>query len=93
MAEAYGFDAIASGINLEEAGAYPDNEMEFVRMFSRLVPYAVGPNKKVEVLMPVGNLVKHEIVKLGVQIDAPLHLTWSCYEEVISTVANAVHAI
>ncbi|AHC50782.1 7-cyano-7-deazaguanine synthase [Sulfolobus acidocaldarius SUSAZ] len=80
IAEAYGFDAIASGINLEEAGAYPDNEMEFVRMFSRLVPYAVGPNKKVEVLMPVGNLVKHEIVKLGVQIDAPLHLTWSCYE-------------
>nr|MCG2909665.1 7-cyano-7-deazaguanine synthase [Stygiolobus sp.] len=33
-----------------------------------------------EVLMPVGNLVKHEIVKLGVEIGAPLHLTWSCYE-------------
>ena len=80
LAEAYGYDAIASGINLEEAGAYPDNEMEFVRMFSKLAPYATGPNKKIEVLMPVGNLVKHEIVKLGVEIGAPLHLTWSCYE-------------
>lgn len=30
--------------------------------------------------MPVGNLVKHEIVKMGLQIGAPLHLTWSCYE-------------
>ncbi|BFI76152.1 7-cyano-7-deazaguanine synthase QueC [Sulfurisphaera ohwakuensis] len=80
LAEAYGYDAIASGINLEEAGAYPDNEMEFVRLFARLSPYATGPNKKVEVLMPVGNLVKHEIVKLGVEIGAPLHLTWSCYE-------------
>jgi 7-cyano-7-deazaguanine synthase len=80
IAEAYGFDAIASGINLEEAGAYPDNEMEFVRLFSKLSPYATGPNKKIEVMMPVGNLVKHEIVKLGVEIGAPLHLTWSCYE-------------
>jgi len=80
VAEAYGFDAIASGINLEEAGAYPDNEMEFIRMLQKLSPYATGPNKKIDVLMPVGNLVKHEIVKLGYQIGAPLHLTWSCYE-------------
>ena len=80
IAEAYGYEAIASGINLEEAGAYPDNEMEFVRLFQKLSPYATGPNKKVDVLMPVGNLVKHEIVKLGVEIGAPLHLTWSCYE-------------
>ncbi|AWR96438.1 7-cyano-7-deazaguanine synthase QueC [Acidianus sulfidivorans JP7] len=80
IAESKGFDAIASGINLEESGAYPDNEMEFVRMFKQLSPYATGPNKVVDILMPVGNLVKHEIVKLGIEVGAPLHLTWSCYE-------------
>ncbi|TRM80992.1 7-cyano-7-deazaguanine synthase QueC [Sulfolobus sp. D5] len=80
IAEAYNYDAIASGINLEEAGAYPDNEMEFIRMLQKLSPYATGPNKKIDVLMPVGNLVKHEIVKLGLKMGAPLHLTWSCYE-------------
>ena len=80
IAEAYDFDAVVSGVNLEESGAYPDNEMEFVRMLSKVAPYAVRPNKKVELLMPVGNLVKHEIVRLGVEIGAPLHLTWSCYE-------------
>lgn len=80
IAESKGFDAIASGINLEEAGAYPDNEMEFVRKFQQLSPYATAPNKVVKILMPVGNLVKHEIVKLGIEIGAPLHLTWSCYE-------------
>lgn len=80
IAESNGFDAVASGINLEESGAYPDNEMEFIRLLNKLSPYATGPNKKVEVLMPVGNLVKHEIVKLGYEIGAPLHLTWSCYE-------------
>jgi 7-cyano-7-deazaguanine synthase len=80
IAEAEGYDAVATGINLEESGAYPDNEMEFIRLFDKLSPYVTGPNKIVNILMPVGNLVKHEIVRLGVEIGAPLHLTWSCYE-------------
>lgn len=82
IAEAYGYDYIATGINLEEAGAYPDNEMEFIRLLNKVMPYAVGPpNKHVELLMPVGgHLVKHEIVKLGLEVGAPLHLTWSCYD-------------
>ncbi|BDR93237.1 7-cyano-7-deazaguanine synthase QueC [Vulcanisaeta souniana] len=80
IAEAYGFDYIATGINLEEAGAYPDNEMEFIRLLNKVMPYAVGPNKHVELIMPVGHLVKHEIVRLGLETGAPLHLTWSCYD-------------
>ncbi|WP_069807410.1 7-cyano-7-deazaguanine synthase QueC [Vulcanisaeta thermophila] len=80
LAEAYGYDYVATGINLEEAGAYPDNEMEFIRLLNQVMPYAVGPNKHVRLLMPVGHLVKHEIVKLGLEVGAPLHLTWSCYD-------------
>lgn len=79
-AEAKGFDYIVLGNNLEEAGAYPDNEPEFIRRFNALLPFAVGANKRVEVLMPVGDLMKHEIVALGNAVNAPLHLTWSCYK-------------
>lgn len=78
-AEAKGFDSIILGNNLEEAGAYPDNEPEFIRRFNEMLPFAVGDGKQVRVLMPVGNLMKHEIVALGHQLGAPLHLTWSCY--------------
>lgn len=78
-AEAKGFDSIILGNNLEEAGAYPDNEPEFIRRFNEMLPFAVGDGKQVRVLMPVGNLMKHEIVALGKQLGAPLHLTWSCY--------------
>ena len=78
-AEANGFDHIVLGNNLEEAGAYPDNEPEFIHRFNDLLPFAVGDGKQVKVIMPVGNLMKHEIVKLGLDIGAPLHLTWSCY--------------
>lgn len=79
FAEARGIDTIVLGNNLEEAGAYPDNEPEFIARFNDLLPFAVGDGKRMKVLMPVGNYMKHEIVALGVQLGAPLHLTWSCY--------------
>lgn len=79
-AEAKGFDYIVLGNNLEEAGAYPDNEPEFINRFNALLPFAVGDGKRVRVLMPVGNLMKHEIVALGLEQGAPLAHTWSCYK-------------
>ena len=78
-AEAHGFTHLILGNNLEEAGAYPDNEPEFIDKFNDLLPFAVGDGKSMEVDMPVGNMMKHEIVALGKSIDAPLDLTWSCY--------------
>jgi len=80
IAEAQGFDTIVLGNNLEESGAYPDNEMEFIRKLNEVMPYATAANKHVTISMPVGNLMKHEIVKMGLEIGAPLDLTWSCYE-------------
>jgi 7-cyano-7-deazaguanine synthase len=79
FAEARGIDTIVLGNNLEEAGAYPDNEPEFIARFNDLLPFAVGDGKRMRVIMPVGNLMKHEIVELGNRIGAPMHLTWSCY--------------
>lgn len=79
FAEARGIDTIVLGNNLEEAGAYPDNEPEFIARFNDMLPFAVGDGKRMQVIMPVGNLMKHEIVALGKQVGAPMHLTWSCY--------------
>lgn len=79
FAEARGFGTIVLGNNLEEAGAYPDNEPEFINRFNEVLPFAVGDGKKVRVIMPVGNLMKHEIVALGHKLGAPLQFTWSCY--------------
>lgn len=78
-AEANGFETLVLGNNLEEAGAYPDNEPEFIDRFNDLLPFAVGDGKKLKVIMPVGNMMKHEIVQLGLEVKAPMHLTWSCY--------------
>lgn len=79
FAEARGIETIVLGNNLEEAGAYPDNEPEFIARFNDMLPFAVGDGKQMRVIMPVGNMMKHEIVALGHKVGAPLHLTWSCY--------------
>ena len=78
-AEAGGFDLIALGNNLEESGAYPDNEQEFIRTLNTVMPNATQEGFRVRFVEPVGNLMKHEIVKLGLEIGAPLNLTYSCY--------------
>jgi 7-cyano-7-deazaguanine synthase len=80
IAESKGFGVLMLGNNLEESGAYPDNEMEFINKLNEVLPFATQVNKTVEIKMPVGNLMKHEIVKMGLAIGAPLDLCWSCYE-------------
>ena len=80
-AEAHDFDYIVLGGNLEESGAYPDNELIFQTKFNDVLPYSVNLNKKVEILTPVANCMKRDIVKMGLELGAPLHLTWSCYED------------
>lgn len=79
FAEANDYHHIALGNNLEEAGAYPDNEEELTTLFGDLLPNAVQNGYGLNVLSPVGNLMKHEIVRVGLEIGAPYHLTWSCY--------------
>lgn len=79
FAEAKGFNLICLGNNLEEAGAYPDNEPEFINKVNALLPNAVGDGVRMQIIQPVGNMMKHEIVRLGHEIKAPMHLTWSCY--------------
>lgn len=69
-----------SNMLTHNSGSYPDNELIFQQKFGQLLPYALNLQHKVEVLTPIANLMKHEIVKLALDIHAPIDLTWSCYE-------------
>lgn len=78
-AEANGFHTIALGNNLEESGAYPDNEEQMTCMMDEVLNYSVQNGYDLRLVSPVGHLMKHEIVRLGVDMGVPYHLTWSCY--------------
>jgi 7-cyano-7-deazaguanine synthase len=78
-AEAHGYHAVALGNNLEEGGGYPDNTELFTDHLNQASALAVQAHYGMRVLAPVSNLMKREIVGLGLKLDAPLTLTWSCY--------------
>jgi len=78
ISEVRGASKIYMGLNLEEGGAYPDNTVEFYENCNRALIY--GTLNQVQVVNPLGNLMKWEIVKMALEIDAPIHLSWSCYK-------------
>ena len=81
FAEANKYSYIYLGTNLEEGGAYPDNENQFIMDFNDCLYGAVQNGKKVQIITPVGNLMKHEIVAFGNKYNAPFQYTWSCYKD------------
>ncbi len=77
FAESEGASAIIVGWDQEEAVTFPDNSREFLEAFNQVLE--VGSLDEIEIKAPLINLDKTGIVKLGDKIDAPLHLSYSCY--------------
>lgn len=78
-AEAIKARRIYIGAVAEDSSGYPDCRPEFYEAFQRSINLGTKPETNIEIVTPVIQLRKSEIVKRGVQLDAPLELTWSCY--------------
>lgn len=74
----YNIGAIVLGLNMEEGGIFIDNSVEFYQRMEAALQ--MGSHSKPRLLMPLGNSMKHHIWKKGRALNAPLHLSWSCYE-------------
>jgi 7-cyano-7-deazaguanine synthase len=79
-AEAIGAEAVYIGAVAEDSSGYPDCRPEYYRAFQELVRAGTRPETKIEIVTPVIALKKSEIIRRGVELGAPLHLTWSCYQ-------------
>lgn len=64
----------------EDSSGYPDCSAIFFEKFNELLKVALPPDNKVEIETPIIHLSKAGIVKLGLELKAPLNLTWSCYQ-------------
>ena len=78
-AEVIGADAIYIGAVAEDSSGYPDCRPEFYAAFQSAIDTGTKPDTHIEIRTPIIHLTKAEIVKKGIELDAPLHLTWSCY--------------
>lgn len=83
LCETVGADSIFIGANALDYSGYPDCRLEFFQAFERVLE--VGTKAGVEgrpitVQAPILGMSKSDIVRLGKELKAPLHLTWSCYQ-------------
>lgn len=78
-AEVIGATAIYIGAVAEDSSGYPDCRPEFYDALQLAIDAGTKPVTHIELRTPIIELSKAEIVKKGVELDAPLHLTWSCY--------------
>jgi 7-cyano-7-deazaguanine synthase len=79
-AEVLGAEAVFIGAVWEDSSGYPDCRPEFYRAFNEVVRAGTKPETRIRVETPVIGLRKSEIVRRGIELGAPLHLTWSCYQ-------------
>jgi 7-cyano-7-deazaguanine synthase len=79
-AEAIAAGAIYIGAVAEDSSGYPDCRPEYYRVFQELIRAGTRPETQIEIMTPVITLKKSEIIRRGIELGAPLHLTWSCYQ-------------
>ena len=79
-AEAIGAQRIYIGAVADDSSGYPDCRPEFYEAFQGAIDTGTRPETRVEIVTPVIHLRKSEIVQRGLELAAPLELTWSCYQ-------------
>ena len=82
VAEARDADAVYLGVNALDYSGYPDCRPEFIDSFRSTAALALKrgvEGRPVDIRTPLIDLTKADIVRLGVEIGAPLEMTWSCY--------------
>ncbi|MBL8189515.1 MAG: 7-cyano-7-deazaguanine synthase QueC [Acidobacteria bacterium] len=79
-AEVIGAGRIYIGAVAEDSSGYPDCRPEFYRAFEQLIEVGTKPETTIRIMTPVIGLRKSEIARRGVELGAPLHLSWSCYK-------------
>ena len=71
--------AIYIGAVAEDSSGYPDCRPVFYEAFQKAIDAGTKPETHIEIKTPIIHLSKAQIVKKGVELNAPLHLSWSCY--------------
>jgi 7-cyano-7-deazaguanine synthase len=82
VAEARRAGEVWIGVNALDYSGYPDCRPEFIASFAATAALALKRGVQgdpIAIRTPLVDKTKADIVRLGLEVGAPLHLTWSCY--------------
>jgi 7-cyano-7-deazaguanine synthase len=77
-AEVIGASKIYVGAVEQDSSGYPDCRPAYYQAFNEVIK-AGTKEGSIEVVTPLIAMRKAEIVRLGLELNAPFDLTWSCY--------------
>ena len=80
-AEVINAHVIFVGAVAEDSSGYPDCRRDFYDAFEDLINVGTKPETRIKIITPIIEMKKKEIIVKGAALDAPFHLTWSCYRE------------
>lgn len=78
FAESMKCDYVIVGFNKEEAMTFPDNSVTYIEFLNNCFKFSTLT--KVKILAPVAQLTKKEIILKAIELNSPLHLSWTCYK-------------
>jgi len=82
LCESIDADRIYIGVNAVDYSGYPDCTPEFISAFQHTLEVGTKAGREghpIKIVTPIGMDSKADIVRRGKRLNAPLHLTWSCY--------------
>ncbi len=77
-AEVLGARTVMIGAVEQDSSGYPDCRPAYYEAFNQLIRQGTRDGD-IRVVTPLIRMRKSEIVRLGVELGAPLHVSWSCY--------------
>jgi 7-cyano-7-deazaguanine synthase len=77
-AEVLGADKIFIGAVEQDSSGYPDCRPRYYQAFNDVIQ-AGTKDGNMQIVTPLIAMRKANIVRLGLELHAPFHLTWSCY--------------
>jgi 7-cyano-7-deazaguanine synthase len=77
-AEVLGAEKVYIGAVEPDSSGYPDCRPAYYQAFNQVVK-AGTKDGRIEIVTPLIAMRKAEIVRLGLELEAPFDLTWSCY--------------
>ena len=77
-AEVLGAEKIYIGAVEQDSSGYPDCRPAYYRAYNEVIK-AGTKEGRIEIVTPLIGMRKREIVRLGLELNAPFDLTWSCY--------------